>query len=135
MAYQGSRSRDPLYKRFEGKSTDLLYHITAILNPPSNFSHKGTRRGLRPQPKKWNHRLHRLHRLIKKIRRKFLSQKHCYKLVSSCMPKYSCQKNKKLTDSITCVFRDCARKTSRLRRETRMISHRNFLMHGGNNEF
>ena len=51
--------------------------------------------------KNWNHRLHWLHWLIKKIRRKFLSQKHCYKLVSSCMPKYSCQKNKKLTDSIT----------------------------------
>jgi hypothetical protein len=45
-----------------------------------------------------------------------------------------CQSNKKWTDSTTGVFRDCARKTNRLRRETRMISHRNFLMHGGNSE-
>jgi hypothetical protein len=65
-----------------------------------------TQRGLRPQPKKMEPQITQITQinkknLRKKIRRKFLSQKHCYKLVSSCMPKYSCQKNKKFTDSIT----------------------------------
>jgi hypothetical protein len=63
-----------------------------------------------------------------------LSQKRRYESVSSCRPKFSCKKNKKLTDSNTCVFRDRVRKTNRLRRETRMISVRNFLMHEGDNE-
>jgi hypothetical protein len=40
-------------------------------------------------------------RKAKKIRQNFLSQKYGYNLVSSCRPKYSCQRNKKLTDSIT----------------------------------
>ena len=30
-----------------------------------------------------------------------MPQKHCYESVSSGRPKFSCQKNKKLTDSIT----------------------------------
>jgi hypothetical protein len=37
----------------------------------------------------------------KKMVRIFSSQMHRYDLVYRCSPKYSCQKNKKLTDSIT----------------------------------
>jgi hypothetical protein len=42
--YKSYRPQDPHYKRFGGNSTVSLYHIAAILNPPSNFSHKGTQR-------------------------------------------------------------------------------------------
>ena len=63
--------------------------------------HKETRRCLRPQPKKGRRMEGWKVRKAKKIRQNILPQKHCYKLVSSCTSKYSCQKNKKLTDSIT----------------------------------
>ena len=62
-----------------------------------NFSHKDTQRGLRPQPKKMKPQITQITLINKKIRRKFLLQNYCYESVSSCRPKFSCQKNKKLT--------------------------------------